>query len=62
MKKEKEIWDLVNHKKEAYINLANTIFDTPEILYKEFKSVLKHTQILKKESEFDNLMKSSVLS
>ena len=49
MKKEKEIWDLVNHKKETYINLANKIFDTPEILYKEFKAVLKHTQILKEE-------------
>ena len=49
MKKDEEIWSLIDNKQAIYIDLADKIFDIPEILYKEFKSVSKHTQILKKQ-------------
>ena len=32
MKKENEIWSLINKKQATYINLADKIFDTPEML------------------------------
>ena len=49
MKNEEEIWELVDKKKDYFIELSDRIFDTPEILYKEFKSVSEHTKMLKKE-------------
>ena len=36
-------------KKEEYINFSDRIFDTPEILYQEFKSVSEHIKMLKME-------------
>ncbi len=49
MKNEEQIWGLVENKKEEFINFSDQIFDTPEILYQEFKSVSEHTKMLKKE-------------
>ena len=49
MKNEEEIWELVDKKKDDFIEFSDRIFDTPEILYKEFKSVSEHIKMLKKE-------------
>ena len=49
MKNEEQVWELVENKKEEFINFSDKIFDTPEILYQEFKSVSEHTKMLKKE-------------
>ena len=49
MKNEEQIWELVENKKEEFINLSDRIFDTPEILYQEFKSVSEHIKMLKME-------------
>ena len=38
MSNQEEIWQLVDDKKDEYINFSDRVFDTPEILYKEFKS------------------------
>ncbi|MDC0227472.1 M20 family metallopeptidase [Alphaproteobacteria bacterium] len=49
MKNEEEIWELVDKKKDNFVEFSDRIFDAPEILYKEFKSVSEHTKMLKKE-------------
>ena len=49
MKNEEQIWELVDQKKDDFIEFSDRIFDAPEILYKEFKSVSEHTKMLKKE-------------
>ena len=49
MKNEEHVWELVENKKEEFIKLSDRIFDTPEILYQEFKSVSEHINMLKKE-------------
>ena len=49
MKNEEQVWELVENKKEEFINFSDRIFDTPEILYQEFKSVSEHIKMLKKE-------------
>jgi aminobenzoyl-glutamate utilization protein B len=49
MSNEEDIWKLVDNKSEDYIRFSDRVFDTPEILYKEFKSVSEHTQMLKQE-------------
>ena len=43
-----KIWEIVEEKKDSYIKLSDNVFDNPEILYKEFKSVEEHTKMLKK--------------
>ena len=48
MKNEEQVWELVGNKKEEFINLSDRIFDTPEILYQEFKSVSEHIDMFKK--------------
>ena len=48
MSNEEEIWQLVDEKKDEYINFSDRVFDTPEILYKEFKSVEEHSLIAEK--------------
>ena len=53
MKIEEEIWELVDKKKDNFIELSDRIFDAPEILYKEFKSVSEHTKMLKKDDTRD---------
>ena len=49
MSNEEEVWKLVENKKEDFIKLSDQVFDTPEILYEEFKSVSEHIKMLKKE-------------
>ena len=49
MKNEEQVWELVENKKEDFIKFSDRVFDTPEILYREFKSVSEHTKMLKKE-------------
>ena len=49
MNNEEQVWELVENKKEEFINFSDRIFDTPEILYQEFKSVSEHTNMLKTE-------------
>ena len=46
MKNEEQVWELVENKKEEFINFSDRIFDTPEILYQEFKSVSEHNKML----------------
>ena len=46
---EETIWNLVDAKKEAFIELADRVFDTPETLYKEFQSVKEHVSTLEAE-------------
>ena len=49
MSNEEDIWNLVELKKNDYIKFSDLVFDMPETLYKEFKSVSEHTKVLKKE-------------
>ena len=49
MNNEEQIWQIIEKKKENYIKLSDTIFDNPEILYKEFNSVKEHTKVLDNE-------------
>ena len=49
MNNEEDIWNLVELKKNDYIKFSDRVFDMPETLYKEFKSVSEHTKVLKKE-------------
>ena len=49
MSNEEDIWKIVNIKRDDYIKFSDQIFDMPETLYKEFKSVAEHTKMLKKE-------------
>lgn len=46
---EETIWSIVDAKKEAFIKLADRVFDTPETLYKEFQSVKEHIYTLETE-------------
>ena len=46
---EETIWNLVDAKKETFIELADRVFDTPETLYKEFQSVKEHVSTLEAE-------------
>ena len=46
---EEAIWGLVDAKKEAFVKLADQVFDTPETLYKEFQSVKEHISTLESE-------------
>ena len=49
MSNEEEIWQLVDEKKDEYINFSDRVFDTPELLYNEFKSIAEHSLMLEKE-------------
>ncbi len=49
MANEEQIWQLVDEKKDEFIALSDRIFDTPETLYNEFKSVAEHTASLMSE-------------
>jgi aminobenzoyl-glutamate utilization protein B len=40
------IWDHVESHRDAFIGLSDRIFDTPETLYTEFKSVAEHKAML----------------
>lgn len=40
------IWDHVDRHREAFIGLSDRVFDTPETLYGEFRSVAEHRAML----------------
>ncbi len=40
------IWDLVDRRREAFIELADRVFDTPETLYQEVRSCAEHRRAL----------------
>ena len=46
---ENPIWSKVETKREAFIGLADRIFDMPEIAYTETRSCAEHTQMLRAE-------------
>ena len=49
MKNADPIWDHVDRHREAFIGLSDRVFDTPETLYKEFKSVSEHKRMLEEQ-------------
>lgn len=49
MEKASTIWSLVDAKKDAYTDLADRVWDTPETAYTEYSSVAVHTDMLRKE-------------
>ena len=46
MKNADPIWDNVDRHREAFVELSDRVFDTPETLYKEFRSVAEHKKML----------------
>ena len=46
---EEYIWQIIDKKKLEYIKLSDYIFDNPETLYREFKSVAEHSKLLELE-------------
>ena len=49
MFQETSILELIETKKEKFISLSDRVFDTPETLYMEYKSVREHTICLEAE-------------
>lgn len=47
MKNTEQIWDLVDAKRDGFIELSDRVWGMPEIAYTEFKSVAEHTAMLK---------------
>jgi aminobenzoyl-glutamate utilization protein B len=41
------VWDHVDRHSEAFVELSDRVFDTPETLYNEYASVAEHTAMLK---------------
>lgn len=46
MKNTDDIWDLADRHSDRFITLSDAVFDTPETLYTEFKSVAAHREAL----------------
>jgi len=46
MQNHNPIWDHVDRHRDAYIALSDRVFDTPETLYAEVKSVAEHKRML----------------
>lgn len=46
---ENPIWSYVDAKREAFIGLANAVFDTPEIAYTETRSCAAHKDMLRQQ-------------
>jgi len=46
MRNTEPLWELVDARKDAFIGLADRVFDTPETLYREFRSVAEHRRAL----------------
>ena len=40
------IWDHVDRHRDAFVGLSDSVFDTPETLYTEYRSVAEHTRML----------------
>ncbi|CTQ32743.1 M20 family metallopeptidase [Jannaschia rubra] len=49
MKNENPIWSLVDARREAFIGLADRVFDTPEVAYTETRSCAAHTEMLREQ-------------
>ena len=49
MRNDDPLWDMVEAKKESFIELANSVWGTPELLYKEHKSAAAHKALLEAE-------------
>lgn len=43
------IWGHVDRHREEFIKLSDRVFDTPETLYAEFRSVAEHTRMLEQQ-------------
>ena len=50
MSNEEDIWKLIDLKRDDYIKFSDQIFDMPETLYQEFRSVAEHIKMLKKKA------------
>ena len=46
MRNSNDIWDYVDNHREAFIGLSDRVFDIPETLYNEYKSVAEHKAML----------------
>ncbi|MEM7423657.1 MAG: amidohydrolase [Pseudomonadota bacterium] len=46
MKNSERVWDLVDRHKDKFIALSDRVFDMPETLYREFRSVAEHRECL----------------
>src|ERR1700737_5380592 len=44
-----EIWDAVDAKKAAFVELSDRVWATPELCFGKFKSVAEHKQLLEAE-------------
>lgn len=49
MRNTEEIWQIVDDKREAYIELADRVWGTPELAYGEHRSVAEHIGMLERE-------------
>ncbi|WP_088348795.1 MULTISPECIES: M20 family metallopeptidase [Rhodomicrobium] len=49
MKNTEQIWDLVDAKRQGFLDLSDRVWGMPEIAYTEFKSVAEHTAMLKEQ-------------
>lgn len=49
MRNSNDIWDYVDNHREAFIGLSDRVFDIPETLYNEYKSVAEHKAMLDTE-------------
>lgn len=49
MRNNDPIWDMIEEKKQRFIELADTVWGTPELLYKEHRSAAAHQVLLESE-------------
>lgn len=49
MRNNDPIWDMIEEKKQRFIELADTVWGTPELLYKEHRSAAAHHALLESE-------------
>lgn len=49
MRNDDPIWDMIEEKKQRFIELADTVWGTPELLYKEHRSAEAHRALLEAE-------------
>ncbi|WP_340110069.1 M20 family metallopeptidase [Pikeienuella sp. HZG-20] len=49
MRNENPIWPLVDERREAFIGLADRVFDMPEVAYTETRSCAEHTAMLREQ-------------
>ena len=49
MKNSEPIWDHVDAHKDDLIAMSDRVWETPELLYGEYRSVAEHTAMLKEK-------------